>query len=213
MGTRRPRWVLPARQVPAFLRTARQVPVAYCVSAPAIRITIAQPPNPAKLMPQRTLFVVFGSLLLVAIALMVWTGDWFAPDAIRCEQTSTANEIVDRGPLQTAQLLAPLATTLKEQALAREALHTADQDVDLAFEAALRDAIEHPPALTPEARKIEAQITDLESRVKTGQSRVAVLDKQVQAATESSKEDAGNHTLLGTYLRRDLNLVGREPFG
>jgi len=99
-------------------------------------------------------------------------------------------------------MLAPLAATPEEQALAREALHTADQEVDLAFESALRNAIEHPPALTPEARKIDAQISDLESRVKVGQTRVAQLDKQIKAATDSAKEEE---------LRQEDDLTQAQP--
>ena len=152
-------------------------------------------------MRQRNLLVAFGILLLAAVAAMVWTGEWFAPDALHREQTSSAAKIVDQSPLQTAQALAPLAATSEEQALAQEALHTADQEVDLAFESALRTAIEHPPALTPEARKIEAQISDLEARVKVGQTRVAELDKQV----DSNKEEELRQEFDLTQAQLDLD--------
>lgn len=156
-------------------------------------------------MAQRKLLIVFGIVLLGAVAVMVWTSDWFAPSALQREQTSGAGKIVDQSPLQTAQMLAPLAATLDEQALAQEALHTADQEVDLAFESALRNAIEHPPALTAEARKIEAQIADFEARVKIGQARVAQLDKQVEAATDSSKEDDLRQEFDLTQAQLDLD--------
>ena len=156
-------------------------------------------------MRQRNLLIAFVVLLLAAVAVMIWTGEWFAPDALHREQPSGAAKIVDQSPLQTAQALAPLAATPEEQALAQEALHTADQEVDLAFESALRTAIEHPPALTPEARKIEAQITDLEARVKVGQTRVAELDKQVEAATDSSKEEELRQEFDLTQAQLDLD--------
>ena len=136
---------------------------------------------------------------------MVWTSDWFAPDILHREQASNAEKIVDQSPLQTARTLAPLASSPEEQALAQEALHTADQEVDLAFESALRNAIEHPPTLTPEARKIEAQIKDLQVRVKAGQVRVAQLDKQVEAATDSSKEDDLRQEYDLTQAQLDLD--------
>jgi small-conductance mechanosensitive channel len=156
-------------------------------------------------MRQRQLLIAFGILLLAAVTAMVWTGEWFAPNALHREQTSSAGKIVDQSPLQTAQMLAPQAATPEEQALAQEALHTADQEVDLAFESALRNAIEHPPALTAEARKIGVQIADLEARVKVGQSRVAQLDKQVEAATDSSKEDDLRQELDLTQAQLDLD--------
>jgi small-conductance mechanosensitive channel len=156
-------------------------------------------------MRQRQLLIAFGILLLAAVAAMVWTGEWFAPDALHREQTSSAAKIVDQSPLQTAQMLAPLAVTPDEQSLAQEALHTADQEVDLAFESALRNAIEHPPTLTAEARKIEAQIVDLEARIKVGQARVAQLDKQVEAATDSSKEDDLRQEFDLTQAQLDLD--------
>src|SRR6266705_3463383 len=60
--------------------------------------------------------------------------------------------LVDQSPLKTAQRLAQLATTPEERPLAEEALRLADREVDLAFAAALRDAAENPPILSPEAK-------------------------------------------------------------
>ena len=66
--------------------------------------------------------------------------------------------IVDATPLFTAQRLAQMPTTEEELPFAEEALRLGDHDMDLAFAAAVRDAQEHPPVLSVEAKEIEARL-------------------------------------------------------
>src|SRR5262245_47650983 len=68
---------------------------------------------------------------------------------------SPQTQIVDQTPLITAQRLAQLAADDDEKPVAQEALRLADHDVDIAFAQALRDAAEHPPVLSSEAKAIQ----------------------------------------------------------
>ena len=75
-----------------------------------------------------------------------------SPSAGKGKQQPVAQPLVDQSPLKTAQQLAQLANTPEERPFAEEALRLADYEVDLAFAAALRDATENPPKLSPEAK-------------------------------------------------------------
>ncbi|MFZ0637305.1 MAG: mechanosensitive ion channel domain-containing protein [Candidatus Acidiferrales bacterium] len=139
----------------------------------------------------KTFFIVLLVLLGVTGAGMLLTSGWFAPARPHHEKTAAqlAESLVDQQPLLTAQQLAPLATTRHEQQLAQEALRLADQEVDFAFAAALRNAVEHPPAPTPETRKILKRINDSQASIQAGQDRVAQLNKLIASAKGSHKDD------------------------
>ena len=96
---------------------------------------------------------------------------------------------VDQKPLQTARKLAALASTPEEQEFARQALRLADYEVDLAFADALREATEHPPALTAEQRELSARDRKASAVVKNDQDQITHLTHQLAAAKESAKED------------------------
>jgi hypothetical protein len=76
-------------------------------------------------------------------------------------QITTANPqgqpLVDQSPLTTAQRLAQTQNSSVEEPYAKEALRLADQEMDLAFATAVREAAEHPPALSPEGKQIQAK--------------------------------------------------------
>src|SRR6266536_4913490 len=100
--------------------------------------------------------------------------------------------LVDQSPLKTAQQLAQLATTPEERPLAEEALRLADREVDLAFAAALRDAAENPPVLSPEAKEIEARLQKAQKLLKADQALVAQLTDAEAKATGDKKETSGD---------------------
>jgi small-conductance mechanosensitive channel len=95
---------------------------------------------------------------------------------------------VDR-PLQTARRMSALAATPEEQALAHEAEKLGDHEVDLAFLDRLREAEENPPALSPEAKKIDARKTKAEQTVKEDQENMAQLTRRLAASPESQKDN------------------------
>jgi small-conductance mechanosensitive channel len=148
--------------------------------------------------------IALAALLIVLIAVAVgvfWTSDWRAPAAPPEDATTKAERaaaaLVDQRPLQNAQQLAPLATTPQELALLQEALSIADQEVDLAFDAALQNAIKHPAPPTSAIKKLDTQINDLQSHIDADEATNAKLTK----ATTAAKGDAQDR------LQEQLDLV------
>ena len=130
--------------------------------------------------------------------------------------------LVDQSPLKTAQQLAQLATTPEERPLAEEALRLADREVDLAFAAALRDAAENPPVLSPEAKEIEARLQKAQKLLKADQALVAQLTDAEAEATGDKKETLGDQLDLAKAeleldqdevddAKQDLIRAGGDP--
>jgi small-conductance mechanosensitive channel len=102
-----------------------------------------------------------------------------SPKKVTGEQAA----LVDRSSLRTAQELAKLADHPEEQALSKEAIRLADHGLDLAFDAALRDADAHPPVLSAEAKEIQAR---LEKAQKLQQADQALADRLTAAEAKAS---------------------------
>src|SRR3989440_12751829 len=97
--------------------------------------------------------------------------------------------IVDQTPLLTAQRLARMALSAEELPFAQEALRLGDQEMDLAFAAAVRDAEEHPPVLSPEAKGIQARLQKAQRALEADESQVKQLTAEQEKAT-GEKRDA-----------------------
>ena len=95
---------------------------------------------------------------------------------------------VDQTPLKTAQELAGLADTADEQALSKEAIRLIDHELDLAFESARRDAETHPPDLSEEAKKFEAQLEKAQALQKADQALVDHLTAEASKAGGKAEE-------------------------
>lgn len=130
--------------------------------------------------------------------------------------------LVDQSPLKTAQQLAQLANTSEERPLAEEVLRLADHEVDLAFAAALRDAAENPPVLSPEAKEIQARLEGAQKRLSADQALVAQLTQAEAKATGDKKEVLGDQLDLAKAeleldkdevddAKQDLIRAGGDP--
>jgi small-conductance mechanosensitive channel len=95
---------------------------------------------------------------------------------------------IGEAPLRTAQQLAALVTLPEERALAQEALRLADHEVGLALTAALHQAVEDPPPLSAEAKKIQARLQKAEDSLTRDQARVTQLTDAVGKATPDKKD-------------------------
>ncbi len=128
-------------------------------------------------------------LVVIAIIGLVLTGGPTPTQPSRKSATGgqQAASLVDQRPLQTARRLAALASTADEQRISRETLRLGDHEVDLAFADALRDAQEHPPQLSPEAREISKRVNHGQANVKADQDRIKSLQK-AQTADDKDKE-------------------------
>jgi small-conductance mechanosensitive channel len=99
------------------------------------------------------------------------------------KMTGEQAALVDRSSLKTAEELAKLADHPEEQALSKEAIRLADHGLDLAFDAALRDADAHPPVLSAEAKQIQAR---LEKAQKLQQADQALADRLTAEEAKAS---------------------------
>jgi len=93
------------------------------------------------------------------------------------------SSLVDQSPLKTAQQLAQAAVFHEEKAYAKEALRLGDFEVDLAFEAALADARNHPRPLSPEAKEAQEREEKAEKLLSVDEEQVKSLGEQLEKAT------------------------------
>jgi small-conductance mechanosensitive channel len=96
--------------------------------------------------------------------------------------------LVDQTPLETAQRLAKMATSEEELPFAKEALRLGDQEMDLAFAAAVREATEHPPVLSAEAKEIQARLQKAEKALDADKVQVEQLTKADEKASGAKKD-------------------------
>jgi small-conductance mechanosensitive channel len=112
--------------------------------------------------------------------------------------------LVDESTYATALRLSRLATTAEEQSLSLSALRISDHELALAFNAALRDVEAHPPALSPEALKIQERLQKSQMLLEGDQQRVTQLGAALANAPASQK-DALNDELQLAQSQLDLD--------
>jgi small-conductance mechanosensitive channel len=132
---------------------------------------------------------LFLALLLAAAGAAWWQT---APPTARVTKQRAAAlaaaELVDQSTYTTAQRLAPLAETPEERAFAQAALRVADHALAVAFTTALRDAEAHPPALSPEAQKIQDRVRKSQGLLDSDQQRVQELTGALAQAKQTQKD-------------------------
>ena len=175
---------------------------------------------------QKTILGALLALLLLAIVGLVLTREGRTPAVMVNHRHEKANEppLVDQRPLQMARGLATVAATPAERELAQEAARLADHEVDLAFASALREATQHPAAVSPEGRQLEARVKKLTAKVAAEQDSV---DKLGQLAAKAPERDKARlqqeQQLAGAQLeldrdelddaQNDLMRAGGNPAG
>jgi len=112
--------------------------------------------------------------------------------------------LVDQTPLKTAQELAQQVTTSDERPLAQEALRLADYEVDLAYEAALRDAREHPPALSADAKEAKDRLQKAQKLMVEDDARMAALKELIAKTKNEDRKEKLQEQLDAVGADRDL---------
>jgi hypothetical protein len=132
---------------------------------------------------------------LVLVLLLAVTGiAWWktAPPTAKVTKQRAAEAaaaaLVDESTYTTAQRLALLADTPEEQTYAQSALRVADHSLAFAFTTALRDIEAHPPALSPDAQKIQDRIRKSQGLLDSDQQRVTELTGALAQAKEAQKD-------------------------
>jgi small-conductance mechanosensitive channel len=140
---------------------------------------------------QKVAAIVLLMLLGAAVYEFLRTG-WSASAPTKKTKIASAGPgqgpIVDQTPLLTAQRLAQMPTSTEEQPFAEEALRLGDHEMDLAFAAAVRDAEEHPPVLSAEAKEIEARLQKAERALEADKAKVAQLTAAYEKASGERKD-------------------------
>jgi small-conductance mechanosensitive channel len=145
-------------------------------------------------------------------------------DASRASASPQGQPLVDQSALATAQRLARMPTTDAEQPFAKEALRLADQEMDLAFATAVREAAEHPPALTPKAKEIQAKLQKAENALDADKAQVGRLTAADEKASGSRKDALDDQLELAKAqqeldqdevddAKQDLIRAGGDPQG
>ncbi|HTS57977.1 MAG TPA: mechanosensitive ion channel domain-containing protein [Terriglobales bacterium] len=90
--------------------------------------------------------------------------------------------LVDESPLETARAVGKLASEGDQQRVAAQAVQLADNEVDLDFRDASRDAADHPPQAKPQFRPLFQRVGEVETQVQNDQARVDQLKKDLAKA-------------------------------
>lgn len=140
--------------------------------------------------PQRLGLAILLAIIAATVVGLLQTGrsarDPSAPAANTTASPASPSP-VDLSPLRTARRLATFAATDDERALAQEALRVADEEVDLAFAEALRQAAAHPPAANAETRGIHERLESARRLLQDDQARVARLTSEMAGAARDRK--------------------------
>jgi small-conductance mechanosensitive channel len=140
----------------------------------------------------KIIFAVLAVLALAALGAVIATRDWanYRQHLRALRQASKlSSNAVDMRPLETAQQVAALAITHTEQDYAQQALRLGDHSVDLAFAAAIHDATENPPPLTPQLRKMAERVRATQAAVAADQNRIKQFTAVLANAKGKSKDD------------------------
>lgn len=137
------------------------------------------------LMKSREWLITLSLLVLVVAALVAsfLTRDVGSiPASQSSQEQSSPAPLVDETPLQTARAMGKLASGTDQQRVAMQAEQLADDEVDLAFHDASREAADHPPQNKPQFRELYRHAGQAEAQVQADQSRVDQLKKDVASA-------------------------------
>jgi small-conductance mechanosensitive channel len=95
--------------------------------------------------------------------------------------------VIDQHTLQVAQRLAQYADTPEEQTYAKQAVESADHELDLAFSAALHHLEAHPPPLSAAAAQIQQRVNDEQKMLAADTDQVKQLTAQLAKASDADK--------------------------
>jgi small-conductance mechanosensitive channel len=128
-----------------------------------------------KLLKRNLLLALVAVLLLSAIAGALLTRN---ASVTTVDARQPARSPINDRLLATARRAAATADTADQQALAQEALRLADNEYDVAFAAALREAAAAPPPTSGPLKKLVDRIAAARARIAAGQESLAAMEKK-----------------------------------
>src|SRR5271168_969637 len=120
-----------------------------------------------KFLRRLSVLVPAAVLLVSLVGIFLTRGSMANLPFLKAQQLQTsAGDLVDQRPWQTAQTLAGVAVSAEEHEYAREALRLSDHEVDQAFAQALRQASMETKPLNAAGQALQQRIAALQSTVK-----------------------------------------------
>jgi len=174
---------------------------------------------------QKILAVVLVVLLAASVFGLLRTGQSAGSQSARSAPNGGAAAqapLVDQSPLWTAQALAKMPNSADEEPFAKEAVQLADHQMDLAYAAAEREAEEHPPVLSAQAKEIQARLKSAEDALDADNTLVTRLTADDAKATGARKDALDDQLILATAhqeehqdevddAKADLERAGGDP--
>lgn len=130
--------------------------------------------------------------------------------------------LVDNRPFENAKAMSHLASTQEEREFSAQILNSADEELDVVFSMALREARTQPVSETPEAKQFAARVSKGEAQVRTDQDQIGFFQAQIAKVNSSQREALQPQLdLLQAQLeldqdeletaREDLTRAGADP--
>ena len=143
---------------------------------------------------QKILAITLVLLLGATVYGLIHTGEppKVAPSGGKGKQPSSTQPLVDQTSMLTAEALAQMPTSEEELPFAQQAMETSDKEMDVAYTAAKRELEDHPAALTPEAKQIQARLKQAEDTLAADDALVDRLTAEEAKATGARKDDLHN---------------------
>lgn len=130
-------------------------------------------------------------ILLAACIVAAYITRQISVNPTRAKTAAAPAQQIDQRLIQTADRLSALADTSDEQALGRDAVQSADHEVDQAFASALREATQPGPPPAGQSKTLADQVSKWTAQVAADKDRVDQLGK-----ASSSSSSAGDRLEL-----------------
>ena len=178
-----------------------------------------------RLKHNRALILIAAVTLAVAVG-VYRTGERVASPAALSARRAPSDRaiVVDQQSLLTAEELLRLPTTADERVFAEDALRIADNEMDLAFAAAVRRIANQPRARSDTAKEADARLQEALTALAADKAQVALLTALVAKADVAKAEllndrlnlqvaQAALHQDEADDARQDLRRAGGDPQG
>ena len=171
--------------------------------------------------------LILMAIATLAVAIGVFrTGDQAPPPVARSARRAPSDRaiVVDQQSLLTAEQLLRLPTTADERVFAEDALRIADNEMDLAFAAAVRRIANQPRARSDTAKEADARLQEALKALAADKAQVAILTALVAKSDVAKAEllndrlslqvaQAALHQDEADDARQDLRRAGGDPQG
>ncbi len=175
---------------------------------------------------QNTALLVIAAALIAITYGIYRTNDVEQTPSVATTRRGPSNKeiVVDQSSLATAEQLVRMPTTAAERRFAEDALHTADNEMDLAFAQAVRRTFNQPRASSPAATEANTRLQQALHALAADEARdtaIALALRRANAASAESLNDQLNLVRAQTSLdqddaddaRQDLQRAGGDPQG